>query len=129
MGPALRSLGLLVLLGACVHAYRPAELSFAAQPDSFDRVLYALRDDYPSLTEVDRDGFRIQSAWIACEDRGTPAQRRLSLFLERPGLMSVVVEVRYLKLAVFGNPSWTTPQGHQTWEREIVEQISAALQS
>jgi hypothetical protein len=118
----------MLLLGSCVHSYRPAELKFQEQSDSFDRVLYALRDDYPSLAQVDREGFRIQSAWIACEDRGTPAQRRLSLFREAPGLINLVVEVRYLKLGVFGGPSWTSPQGHQTWEREILEQITAALQ-
>jgi len=128
MGQALRKyLPALLLLG-CIHAYQPAELDFSRQADSFDRVLYALRDDYPSLAEVDRDGFRIQSAWISCEDGGRPAQRRLSLFLGEPGVMNVVVEVRYLRLGVFGDPSWTSPQGHQTWEREILEQISAALE-
>ncbi len=126
-GPGLRALPVLLLVGACVHAYQPSKLSFLPDDDAFDRILFVLRDDYPSLVEVDRANFRIQSAWISCEDRGVPAQRRLNLFVDRPGDLSLLIEVRYLRLGFFGDPSWTSPRGHRPWETELLTRISEAF--
>lgn len=127
MGRGLRTFSALLLVSACVHAYQPSKLNIGAQGDAFDRILYVLRDDYPSLADVDRENHRIQSAWISCEDRGVPAQRRLDLFMDPPGAVNVLVEVRYLQLGLFGDPSWTAPRGHRAWETELLTQIEAAF--
>ena len=126
MGAGMRILPALLLLAACVHAYQPSRLRLAPSDEAFDRILHVLRDDYPSLVEVDRENFRIQSAWISCEDRGVPAQRRLNLFIDEPGGLNVLVEVRYLHLGMFGDPSWTSPRGHRPWETELLARIEAA---
>ncbi len=127
MGQALRTLPLLLLVSACVLPYQPSRLSLVPGDDAFDRILYLLRDDYPALVEVDRENFRIQSRWISCEDRGVPAQRRLNLFMDGPGDLSVLVEVRYLRVGIFGDPSWTSARGHRPWETELLLRIEEAF--
>lgn len=124
MGQGLRSLAVLLALGACVLPYQPSRLTIPTGEDAFDRILYVLRDDYPSLADVDREHFRIQSAWIPCEDRGLPAQRRLDLFLDGPGNLRILVEVRYLHLGWFGGASWTAARGHRPWETELLQRIA-----
>ena len=129
MGQSLRALPALLLLSACVLPYQPSRLTISMSDDAFDRILYVLRDDYSSLAEADRDSFRIQSTWTSCEDRGVPAQRRLNLFMDEPGDLSVLVEVRYLHLGFFGDPSWTSARGHRPWETELLMRIEEAFGS
>ena len=127
LGPAAL---LLAALASCVSAYQPGTVDLPVpMPDgTFERVLHIVQLYY-SEVEVDRERFFIKSSWHPCDDRGQPAQRRLTLFLDEPGVLAVIVEARYLQVPLIGDPSWTPLRGHRRWEDELIKALEQALGS
>lgn len=116
--------------GACTAPpYEPGVVVVPRDPASFDVLLIAVREDYPQLVEADRERFRIQSDWLPCDDRGTPGQRRLTIYPDEAdgaGTLRVLVEARFLVLPLVGAPYWSTTRGHPYWEGQLVQKIRAA---
>ncbi len=121
---------LFLVLGACASPYQDATLNLPLPlaSEAIDQVIAAVRVDYPHLT-VDREAFRIQSSWNPLEDRGVACQRRLTLYLEDPGVLHCVVEVRYLRASMLSNPSWSASEGHSQWEYELLNRIDTLFRA
>ena len=119
----------LLVLGACAAApYQPAlvELDHPLDESRFRLLLDVIRNDYPEV-DVDEAAFRVQSSWLPCADRGTPALRRLTLYEDPPGVLAVVVEVRYLRISTFGGASWSASRGHAEWEYALIDDLRRVL--
>lgn len=134
--PSRRAIGIAVLLclvglAACGTplAYEPLRLSLERPLGAadFERAIDALRGEYPSLA-IEPDSLRAASAWERCEDRGWPARRRLSVFVEDDRRsLGVVVEIQHYRLDFEAMPEWSEVQGHARFEREVVERLRGAL--
>ena len=64
---------LVVLLAACQYSpYQPARLTIPGgfPEDVFDRTLVVLQQGWQPLTEVDPEGFRLQTDWLPHEQAG-----------------------------------------------------------
>jgi hypothetical protein len=121
----------LLVLGACATVpYEPARLALDRPLDRsrFELVLDVVRTEYPEIA-VDATAFRVQSSWLSCVDRDTPALRRLTLYEDSPGVLAVVVEVRHLHVGTFGGISWSGSHGHAEWEYGLIDEIRRVLGS
>ena len=119
-----------VVLAACVSpAYSPCplDLGHALPADAFARCRDVLLRRYDALTESDAENFRLQTAWSPSQD--PPGERRATVYLDTvvADSLSVVVELRYVRLPWFGLPGWTSPRGDAAAERELVEELRSAL--
>lgn len=118
-------------LAACAApAYSPCplDLGHALPADAFARCRDVLLRRYDALTESDPQSFRLQTDWAPSQD--PPGERRASVYLDPvvDDSLAVVVELRYLRLpSWFGLPGWTSPRGDAAAERELVEELRAAL--
>ena len=124
-------LSLSVLLAAACSSpgYSPFPLDLGDElpEDAFARCREVLLRRYETLTRSDADGFLLQTDWAASQD--PPGERRASVFRdpEVDGSLSVVVELRRVKLPMFGLPGWTEPRGDPAAERELAEVLREAL--
>lgn len=117
-------------LAACAApAYTPCPLDLdqPLPPDAFLRCREVLLRRYDALTESDAEAFRLQTAWSPSQD--PPGERRASVYLDAAvaDSLAVVVELRYVRLPWFGLPGWTSPRGDAAAERELAEELRAAL--
>ncbi len=125
----LRRVGVVLLLAACTTPYQPAVARVPAMPpDAFDRVVAVTRMLYPGLAQVDREGFRIQSAWLPLDDGECAGQKRASVFRVGEDELGVVVETRYLGIDLLGTPTWSTARGDRGLERELLGAVVGAVE-
>ena len=122
--------GLAVLaLAGCTVPYQPLEQEIELLPtDAFDRVAETVRAVYPRLSVLDRETFRIQSAWLPFDDRRA-GERRATVYLEGDRTLSVVVETRYLRVGFWSGPKWSSPRGDARLERELMAALVAVLEA
>lgn len=120
----------LVLPAACQYSpYQPARLTIPGgfPEDVFDRTLVVLQQGWQPLAEVDPEGFRLQTDWLPHEHRGTPGQKRATVFLDDPVTLAVLVEVRYLRMPTFGGPEWSDVRGDPVLEKQLLESLRQAM--
>ena len=121
---------LLTLLASCVATvpYEPARqrLPLSLPDDAFIRVRDAVAIEYPSLVEADPDEFVVRTDWCPRDHRGVATKARATLWLEDDDLCAVV-EVRYLRGTLLGNPEWTSAMSQPFWERDLLERANSAL--
>ena len=124
---------LLLALGACQLPVAPYESAYAPLPlpleaDAFDRVLFAVRQEFPTVTLVDREAFRIQTAWRTANRYRVAAKSRATLWLDETVALRVVVESQFLRPALFGVPQWSSIEGDPALERELIDRVLVAFE-
>lgn len=120
---------LLLAVACSAPSYSPYPLDLGDElpADAFARCREVLLRRYETLTRVDEAAFLLQTDWASSQE--PPGERRASVFRDPdvPGSLSVVVELRRVKLPMFGLPGWTEPRGDDAAERELAEVLREAL--
>lgn len=120
---------LFALAAACAGpGYAPYPLQVGALPEgAFAGCRDLLLREFGALDESDAEAFRLQTAWAPLRD--PPGERRASVYRDgaRPSELSVVVELRWLRVPVLGMPHWTTPRGDDAAERALAERLREVI--
>jgi len=112
---------------ACAVPYQPAQRYLPMMSErAFDRAVSVVRAEYPRLAVVNEPAFRIQSNWIPHDPVGLTGEKRATVYVEQ-GMLSVVVETRYLGVGLTGAPAWSAVRGDPGLERALLDKLVAAL--
>jgi len=124
---AVAAIGLAVLAAACSNLpYSPCPIEFDGPlpEDAFVRARQVLAARYGALAVVDATAFRLQTDWVAADDRN--GQRRVTVFRDAGGL-GLVVELRPLLEPLVGLPYWGEVRGDPAAERQLAGLLQRAL--
>ncbi len=117
------------VLWGCVTAYDPARLQLQALPEDADkRVVKVLNDRGYRLGQVQRNPLRVRTRWSRHQRGEVPGWKRAAVFVDQPATLSVVVEVRYLNVGMFGWPYETEIHADRELEERLIQALRDAFQ-
>ncbi len=116
-------------LWGCVTAYDPARLELQELPqDTEQRVLRVLHHHGYRMGQVQRGPLRVRTRWSHHQRGEVPGWKRAAVFVDQPSTLSVVVEVRYLNVGMFGWPYETEIHADRELELALVQSLRDAFQ-
>ena len=117
-------------LPGCVTPYRPAKVQVPQPPppDIETRILDVLRDRGYRIATHAIEPLRLQTNWAPHQREDVPGWKRATLFMDEPGTLHLLVEVRYLNLDLFARPYRTDPSGDRDLELSLQRALRDALQ-